>query len=196
MISPAPRRSAMRGSTTRNSPLASRARACAPSIAALISHRAREAPEIALDQVKAGRSALGEIGPFLLADDQQHAGLEQDADRIGGDAGQVEHDLHGLLGLEDVDDRHALAGDDVPPIRPAAGPGRRAADGRPAARSAGWSIDPVENAAIQQFYRLRRVGAASGADQAVRDSVTVGRCQAPSRLRAQASETFLSSAAS
>ncbi len=34
--SPAPRRSVMRGSTTRNSPFASRARACAPSIAALI----------------------------------------------------------------------------------------------------------------------------------------------------------------
>ena len=35
-IKPAPRRSAMRGSTTRSSPLASRARACAPSMAALI----------------------------------------------------------------------------------------------------------------------------------------------------------------
>ena len=61
---------------------------------------------------------MREIGPFFLADDQQHAGLEQDAHRVGGDAGQVEHDLHGLFGLEDVDDRHAFAGDDVPPIRP------------------------------------------------------------------------------
>ena len=60
-------------------------------------------------------------GPLLLADDQQHAGLEQDAHRVRGDAGEVEHDLHGLFRLEDVDDRHAFAGDDVPAIRPAAG---------------------------------------------------------------------------
>ncbi len=78
--------------------------------------RAREASEVTLDQVKAGRSALREIGPFLLADDQQHAGLEEDANRVRGDAGQVEDDLDGLFGLEDIDDRHAFAGDGVPPI--------------------------------------------------------------------------------
>ena len=106
----------MRGSTTRNSPLASRARACAPSIAALILHRAREASEVTLDQVKAGGAALGEVGPFLFTDDQQHARLEQDAHRVRGDAGKVEDDLHGLFGLEDIDDRHAFAGDHVAPI--------------------------------------------------------------------------------
>ena len=87
-------------------------------MAALILHRAREAPEVALDQVEAGRPALREVGPFLLADDQDNAGLEQDAHRLGGHAGQVEHDLHGLLGLEHIDDGHALAGDDVAAIGP------------------------------------------------------------------------------
>ena len=68
--SPAPRRSVIRGSTTRSSPFASRARAFARVDRRVDAHRAREAAEVALDQVKAGRSALGEIGPFLLADDR------------------------------------------------------------------------------------------------------------------------------
>ena len=62
-----------------------------------------------------------EIRPLLLADDQQHAGLEQDAHRLGRDAGEVEHDFDGLLRLEDVDHGHAFAGDHVPAVRPAAG---------------------------------------------------------------------------
>jgi hypothetical protein len=142
----------MRGNTTRNSPFASRARACAPSIAALILTGAGEASEVTLDQVKAGGAALREIGPLLFADDQQHTGLEENAHRVCGDAGKIEDDLDRLLGLENIHHRHAFAGDHM-----ASDQARRRARSSSKrwtslARSAGWSIEPVEYAAIQTFY--------------------------------------------
>ncbi len=83
----------------------------------------------------------------------------------GGDAGQVEHDLHGLLGLEHVDDGHALAGDDVPPIRPA--PGQIIEQPMDVLRTnqpADPSI-PTENAAISRFYRRSQSQLVPGTDR-------------------------------
>jgi hypothetical protein len=66
--------------------------------------------------VKTGRAALGEVGTFFFAGDDDHAGLQHDADAVGVDAGHVEHDLDVLLGLEHIHDRHALAGHHVTAI--------------------------------------------------------------------------------
>jgi hypothetical protein len=79
-------------------------------------HGARETAEVPFDQVKTRGLALGEIRTLFLADHQHHAGLEEDADAVGRHAGQIEHDLDALFGLEHIDAGHAFTRDHVPPI--------------------------------------------------------------------------------
>ena len=59
-------------------------------------HRAREAAEVALDEVKARGPRLATVGPFLLAGDDSTPALTRMRTASAGDAGQVEHDLDGV----------------------------------------------------------------------------------------------------
>ncbi len=130
MISPAPRRSVMRGSTTRSSPLARRARACAPSMAALILTARAKRPKSRSTRWKLAGPRFVRSGRSFFADDQHHAGLEQDADRIRGDAGKVEHDLPVFsVSKTSTTGMHSPATRAADPA--AVWPGHRVADGRP-----------------------------------------------------------------
>ena len=79
---------------------------------------AGESPEIPLDQVKTGRATTAEIRAFLLAHDQHHALLEENAHRLRAHARKIQHDLDRSLGLKDIDDRHAFAGHKLATIGP------------------------------------------------------------------------------
>ncbi len=83
-------------------------------------HRAREAAEVALDQVIAGRPAR-RIGALFLTRDQDDARLQEDAEAVGRDPGDIEHDLDRPIGFEDVDQRQAFARHHVPAVRTTAG---------------------------------------------------------------------------
>ena len=83
-------------------------------------HRAREAAEVALDQVKAGSARASAVGRLLARDDQHAAALNRMRTASRGDAGHVQHDLDGFVGLEDIERRVAFAR-----VRPAARRPRR-----------------------------------------------------------------------
>ncbi len=76
----------------------------------------REAPEVALDKVKAGRASRGFRSLFLARDDH-HPSFDHDANALSGHAGDIEDDFNAVLGLENVEKRKALARDHVPPVR-------------------------------------------------------------------------------
>ena len=116
-----PRRSAIFGSTTRSSPSRSVAVARRGVDGAVDADGAGEAAEVALDQVEAGRALRPRLGPVLLAGDDDHAGLDDDAEVGRRDARHVDHQVEGVVGLEDVEQRQALAGDLVAAVGPLAG---------------------------------------------------------------------------
>ena len=73
-------------------------------------HDAREAAEAALDQVKAGvaaRRAARAFSPTI----EQRVALDDDADGGRVDAREIDGDLDGVVGLEDVERRRAFAGE-------------------------------------------------------------------------------------
>src|SRR5262245_5552178 len=71
-------------------------------------HHAREAAVAALDEMKAGFTARP--AGRLLAGDEPAVALDHHANRGTGDAGQIDGDLHRVVGLVDVDGGRALAG--------------------------------------------------------------------------------------
>ncbi len=80
---------------------------------------AGEAAEVAFHQVVAGRPGT-RLRPILLAGDDDHAALDQDAEVGGRHARDVEDQVEGVLGLEHVEQRQAFAGDLLPPLGPLA----------------------------------------------------------------------------
>ena len=75
-------------------------------------HRAREAAEVAFDEMEAGRP-VGRFRAVLLANDQHHASLDQHANGFRRNSGDVEHDFDGPLGLVDVLQRQTFARNDM-----------------------------------------------------------------------------------
>src|SRR5262249_27957799 len=69
---------------------------------------AREAAVAALDEMKARFTARP--AGRLLAGDEHAVALDHHANRGTGDAGQIDGDLHRVVGLVDVDGGRALAG--------------------------------------------------------------------------------------
>ena len=57
------------------------------------------------------------FGALLLADDEEHPVLDQDPQAVGGDARDVDDDLHGVLGLEDIQGRRTLSRHVGPALR-------------------------------------------------------------------------------
>ena len=115
-----PRRSTIFGTAIRSSPLTSVARAREASTAALIRTARAKRPKSRSTRWKLVGDAR-RLGAVLLADDEEHAVLDQDAQPVGGDARDVDDDLDGVLGLEHVQGRRALARHVGPPVRAAPG---------------------------------------------------------------------------
>ncbi len=82
---------------------------------------AGEAAEVALDQMEARRALRPRLGPVLLAGDDDHTGRDHDSEIGGRDARDVEHQLEGVVGLEDVEEGQAFAGDLVTAVWTLAG---------------------------------------------------------------------------
>ena len=81
-------------------------------------NRAGKPSKITLHEMKTGGAARAGFGPLLFAHNQHHAGLDENANAVRRDARQIEDHLDALLRFEHIEQRHALAGDDMPAARP------------------------------------------------------------------------------